>query len=131
VFVGLDVEEEEKERQKEEIKKVEKEERGAEGILCTNTSLARWLEQAENIGGDDKKEGKKKESLFWLIRLSEISPPKQCTLLLCEYPADGLFQPLKPVQWDLSPAHIRSGIWPSYCFRIHAALFELAQESTD
>lgn len=85
VFVGVDVEEEEEEeRQKEEIEKVEKEERGAEGILCTNTSLARWLEQAENIGSDDKKEGKKKESLFWLIRLSEISPPKQCTLLLCE-----------------------------------------------
>lgn len=66
VFVGVDVEEEEEEIAKEEIEKVEKEERDVVGILCTNTSLARWLEQAENIGGDDKKEGKKKESLFLL-----------------------------------------------------------------
>jgi hypothetical protein len=45
-------EEEEEEEGKEEIEKVEKGARAVEGILCANTSLARWLERAENIGDE-------------------------------------------------------------------------------
>lgn len=56
----MDVEEEEEEEEKEKAAK------GERTVLCANTSLACWLERAENIRDEVKKEKKrkkKKESL--------------------------------------------------------------------